>query len=330
MLLGLVLAVGAYAGLTPAAVGPGYGDVQPTLEVAAVAGPRLHRNGTDLIITGSVSGLFQTVGMFVGPNEGMKTDRVRPGVDVLSLTKSFDEVRTRIAALANSPNPGVAPVPAATQLADSTVPVTPTAVSAKIALAAVDPSVISAVAANTPALNAIDAAAAPPAMPAAPFPATLSTQLAYAREDAPVTQFPGYPVSKYDTAALNCLAQAVYFEARGESYRGQVAVAQVVMNRVAHPLYPKSICGVVFQDSTHRDGCQFSFACDGRPETINEPQPWKQAQEIAQKVASGELYLPEVANATHYHATYVYPDWAPQLKRVAKIGMHIFYKFRNA
>ena len=206
------------------------------------------------------------------------------------------------------------------------VPVTPAAVSAKIALAAVDPSAAAAAPPDSAALNAIDASAAPDV----PVPGTLSKQLAYAREDAPLTTFPTYPVSdKYSSKDLNCLAQAIYFEARSESYRGQVAVAQVVMNRLAHPLYPKTICNVVFQDAGHRNACQFSFACDGIPEVINEPGPWKQAQDIAQKVADGELYLPEVANATHYHATYVYPDWAPRLKRVTKIGMHIFYKFKN-
>ena len=126
------------------------------------------------------------------------------------------------------------------------------------------------------------------------------------------------------------MATAIYFEARGESYRGQVAVGQVVMNRLAHPIYPKTICGVVFQNEQMRNACQFSFACDGIPETVTEPQAWAQAESIAKGVISGSLYLPEVENATHYHATYVYPDWAPQLKRVTKIGNHIFYKFKNA
>ena len=324
---GIVLAVISYIGLTSGAQGPGHGDVRPA--IAAAPGATLHFVGTDPIITGSVGHLFEAVGTFVGPNEAMKGDRLRPGVDVLSLTKSFDAERTRIAALQNSDNKGALPVAAATQVADSTVPVSPTAVSAKIALAAVDPSLAAGSAPPTAALNAIDSAV--PGLPAPPVPGTLSKQLAYAREDAPLTTFPKYQVSDtYSAKDLNCLSQAIYFEARGESYRGQVAVAQVVMNRLAHPLYPKTICNVVFQDAGHRDACQFSFACDGIPEVINEPGPWKQAQEIAGKVASGELYLTEVGAATHYHATYVYPDWAPQLKRVTKIGMHIFYKFRGA
>jgi spore germination cell wall hydrolase CwlJ-like protein len=108
-----------------------------------------------------------------------------------------------------------------------------------------------------------------------------------------------------------------------------VAVAQVVMNRVAHRLYPDTICGVVFQNQQKRNACQFSFACDGRPETVNDQKSWKQAEEIALGVTSGALYLPEVANSTHYHATYVYPYWAPKLKKMAKIGLHVFYRFKH-
>jgi len=325
---GFALAVLSYVGLTEGALGPGQKHALSVVAKSAEAPQAtLSFKGVDPIITGSVSHLFEAEGTFVGPNEAMKQDRLRPDVDVLAMTKSFDEARTRIASLTQSNNPTAAPIPATTVVADSVKPVSPTAVSAKIAIAAVDPSAVASPAPDTAAVNAIDSAAAP----AAPLPATLSKQLAYAREDAPITQFPNYPVSdKYSARDMNCLAQAVYFEARGEAYRGQVAVAQVVMNRLAHPLYPKTICNVVFQDADHRNACQFSFACDGIPETINEPGPWKQAEEIAQKVASGELYLPEVGDATHYHAVYVYPDWAPRLKRVTKIGMHIFYKFRNA
>jgi len=325
---GATLAILSYVGLTEGALGPGQQHaLSVVVKTAEAPAATISFNGVDPIITGSVSHLFEAVGTFVGPNEAMKQDRLRPDVDVLAMTKSFNEARTKIASLTQSNNPTAAPVPATTVVADSVKPVSPTAVSAKIAIAAVDPSVVASPAPDTAAINAIDSAAAP----AVPLPATLSKQLAYAREDAPITTFPNYPVSdKYSAADMNCLSQAIYFEARSESYRGQAAVAQVVMNRLAHPLYPKTICNVVFQDAGHRNACQFSFACDGIPEVINEPGPWKQAKEIAEKVASGELYLPEVGNATHYHAVYVYPDWAPRLKRVTKIGMHIFYKFRNA
>jgi spore germination cell wall hydrolase CwlJ-like protein len=103
----------------------------------------------------------------------------------------------------------------------------------------------------------------------------------------------------------------------------------VVMNRVAHPLYPDTICGVVFQNQSKRNACQFSFACDGIPERVTEQKPWVQAQEIAKGVVDGSLYLSEVGYATHYHATYVYPHWAPRMKKVTKIGLHVFYQFKR-
>jgi spore germination cell wall hydrolase CwlJ-like protein len=324
-----VFAVLGYIGLTGTALGPAAGPI-----ILPVAPPppaaSLHFPDGAPIIVGSVAGLFETVGTFVGPNDAMKQDRLMPSVDVLSMTRSFAAERQRIAQLDSGAAKGVAPVPAASVVADAAVPATPlpAAGPARIAVASVDPSVIPAPA-DTAALDAIDSAAG--TGPGAPMPGTLPQKLAYARDDAPATTFPNYQTSdKYSAKQLNCLAQAVYFEARGESYRGQVAVAQVVMNRLAYPLYPKTICGVVFQDSSHRNACQFSFACDGIPEVINEPEAWKQAEDIAQKVTDGELYLPEVGNATHYHASYVYPDWAPEMKRVTRIGQHIFYKFRKA
>jgi spore germination cell wall hydrolase CwlJ-like protein len=170
-------------------------------------------------------------------------------------------------------------------------------------------------------------------MPPAIMPVRAPADLAYARETTPATAFDllvdkkGKPVAEKE---FWCMATAIYFEARGETYRGQVAVGQVVMNRLAHKIYPKTICNVVFQNQHMRNACQFSFACDGIPETITEPKAWAQAEEIAKGVINGTLYLTEVGAATHYHATYVYPDWAPRLKKTAKIGHHIFYKFKRA
>lgn len=169
--------------------------------------------------------------------------------------------------------------------------------------------------------------------PSLPYPVTVPSKLAYARDNAPSLK--DYkPVMTQASMDANkkqhwCLATAIYFEARGESYRGQVAVAQVVRNRVKHKAYPNSICSVVFQNQSWKNRCQFSFACDGIPERVNEKTAWKQAEEIATKVINGDIYLPEVANATHYHANYVWPKWAPKLKKLTKIGVHIFYRFRS-
>lgn len=132
------------------------------------------------------------------------------------------------------------------------------------------------------------------------------------------------------TRAQICLATAVYFEARGESEKGQIAVAQVVINRVRSPYYPKNVCDVVYQGASERrwGGCQFSFACDRIKDRITEDGPWKAALSIAQKVMDAELWLPEVGNATHYHATYVRPYWVRDMREMDRIGRHIFYRVK--
>ncbi|WP_296595474.1 cell wall hydrolase [Phenylobacterium sp.] len=126
-------------------------------------------------------------------------------------------------------------------------------------------------------------------------------------------------------ADLECLTEAVYYEARGESARGQAAVAQVVMNRVKHPAFPKSVCAVVFQGAG-RSGCQFSFACDGSMKRRRETLAWNRARDVAARALSGAL-RGEIGSATHFHTTAVSPAWAPQMLRVANVGTHVFYRF---
>lgn len=127
-------------------------------------------------------------------------------------------------------------------------------------------------------------------------------------------------------AEENCLARAVYFEARSESEIGQMAVAKVILNRVKAPSYPKSICGVVYQGSNRRNSCQFSFACDGLPDDVRQPAAWAQAKSVAQRAVAGDTQLGRGMNtATSYHADYVTPRWARSLRKVVKIGRHIFY-----
>lgn len=125
-----------------------------------------------------------------------------------------------------------------------------------------------------------------------------------------------------------CLAEAIYFEARGESEQGQAAVAQVVLNRVASGLYPATICGVVYQNRHRFRACQFSFACDGRSLRVSEPSAWRTAVRIAGEVTNGRIYVSDVGSSTHYHADYVLPRWAGRLERMDVIGHHIFYKLR--
>ena len=128
--------------------------------------------------------------------------------------------------------------------------------------------------------------------------------------------------------AEKCLADAVYFESRGEVKRGQIAVAQVVMNRVFSGFYPNTVCGVVYQNAHRRNACQFTFACDGIPDVVNEPDMWKQAQEIARDMLDGKLWLPEIGYSTHYHAYWVHPSWVNEMRRLHKIGVHSFYRPR--
>ncbi len=126
----------------------------------------------------------------------------------------------------------------------------------------------------------------------------------------------------------HCLATAVYFEARSESKLGQEAVAQVILNRVKDPRYPDSVCGVVFQNQNWHNRCQFSFACDGKPEKIQDTGSWTMALAIADNQLLGYSALPEIGSATHYHATYVNPRWSHYLKRVERIGRHVFYSLK--
>jgi hypothetical protein len=106
------------------------------------------------------------------------------------------------------------------------------------------------------------------------------------------------------SASEICLAEAIYFEARGEAVRGQMAVAQVVLNRVFSGKYPNTVCGVVYQNAHRRLHCQFTFACDGIPDIVREPDMWERAQTIAAEMLDGKLWLPEVGKATHYHASW--------------------------
>lgn len=126
--------------------------------------------------------------------------------------------------------------------------------------------------------------------------------------------------------SLECLAGAIYYEAATESTDGQRAVAQVVMNRVRHMAFPKTICGVVFQGSERSTGCQFSFTCDGSLARSANAQGWRRAWEVADQALSGVVFAP-VGLGTHYHANYVVPYWASSLAKNAVIGTHIFYRW---
>jgi hypothetical protein len=136
------------------------------------------------------------------------------------------------------------------------------------------------------------------------------------------------PSSVYAQKQQKCLAEGIYFEARGEPESGQAGVAQVILNRVRNPAYPDTICGVVYQNEKRRHKCQFSFACDGRAEIVRSQRAWKTAERIASDVTDGKIWLAEVGDSTHYHANYVRPRWGRRMIKVDKIGAHIFYRTR--
>lgn len=123
----------------------------------------------------------------------------------------------------------------------------------------------------------------------------------------------------------SCLAKAIYFEARGESVKGEFAVAEVVANRVDSPNFPNNYCSVVNQGTGHLNACQFSFACDGVPDTIHEPAAYEKAGKIAKLIING---APRALTdgATYFHTVWVHPPWSNRFRETAEIGAHIFYR----
>lgn len=125
-----------------------------------------------------------------------------------------------------------------------------------------------------------------------------------------------------------CMSEAIYYEARGETHRGQVAVAEVIMNRVRSKHYPNSVCGVVYQGSHRATGCQFTFTCDGSLGHRPRGRAWERAQHVATQVMEG-FTRPITQRATHYHTTAVDPVWSAGLVQTTQVGVHVFYRFPN-
>ncbi len=166
-----------------------------------------------------------------------------------------------------------------------------------------------------------------PSVDAGPGGETLAGKGNTSRFESPAVRLglAGKPRAK----AEKCIADAVYFEARGEQLRGQMAVAQVVMNRVFSGRYPDNVCGVVYQNANRHLACQFTFACEGKDlSRIDEPDMWEQAKRIAKDVLDGKFWLSEVGHATHYHAYWVRPSWVNEMAKLYKLGVHTFYRPR--
>ena len=134
--------------------------------------------------------------------------------------------------------------------------------------------------------------------------------------------------AQLSASALDCMTAAIYYEAGYEPITGQRAVAQVILNRVRHPAFPDTVCGVVFQGSDRSTGCQFTFTCDGALARRPAPGPWLRARAIASAALAGFVET-SVGHATHYHASYVLPAWAPHLTKLTTIGSHIFYQWKG-
>jgi len=126
--------------------------------------------------------------------------------------------------------------------------------------------------------------------------------------------------------STDCLAAAAYYEAGAEGDDGMRAVAQVVINRLRHPAFPKTICGVVFQGAERATGCQFTFTCDGSLARVPSVSGWKRAREIAGEALAGKVYKP-VGHATHYHTNWVVPYWSASLDKVTGVGTHLFFRW---
>jgi spore germination cell wall hydrolase CwlJ-like protein len=125
--------------------------------------------------------------------------------------------------------------------------------------------------------------------------------------------------------ATDCMAQAVYYEANSEPFAGQLAVAQVILNRLRHPRFPKTVCGVIHQGSERTTGCQFTFACDGSLARKPDPAGLQRARTVAQAALHGAVSA-QAGQATHYHTIWIVPVWAAELRKVAIVSHHVFYR----
>lgn len=179
-----------------------------------------------------------------------------------------------------------------------------------------------------------EAHAAPPAPPPMTYQQVAPQQALKINADIPLSNGPNPAAAPFlfkgsgtaRTQALDCLASAVYYEAGNQDSDGERAVAQVVLNRVRHPAFPNSVCGVVYQGSTRATGCQFTFTCDGSLARAPDAEGWRRAYKVAEEALSGAVYAP-VGWATHYHADYVVPTWASSMAKDAIVGAHIFYRW---
>lgn len=153
----------------------------------------------------------------------------------------------------------------------------------------------------------------------------------FMRDASLTNEFLTYDRGVFDVAAsqngeLQCLAEAIYYEARSETRSGQKAVAEVVLNRVSSKHYPDTVCGVVYEGSERRTGCQFSFTCDGSMDKAPRGKSWQRSLDVAELVMVGGV-KPMTNRATHYHTTAIKPKWSHTMRMTKRVGSHVFYRF---
>ncbi|MCA1196365.1 cell wall hydrolase [Sphingomonas sp. R647] len=182
----------------------------------------------------------------------------------------------------------------------------------------------------SPAPPRIEAPFAPGAMRTLSRDAAIALNAATVAGDVPVPSAASFVLKSPEPTdyqrSLDCLTQAIHYEAGSEGVDGGRAVAQVILNRVRHPAYPDTVCGVIYEGAKRATGCQFTFACDGSLARIPSPRAWQRARAIAVSALAGDVYE-TVGWSTHYHANYVVPYWAASLRKTATVGAHIFYRW---
>ncbi|MEJ0012270.1 MAG: cell wall hydrolase [Bauldia sp.] len=273
------------------------------------------------------SGFISTASLFAPAAGGateMRTAFLLPEANVATAAVAVTAKRAVFAAAA-VPTPVARPKPVTASVAAAAIVAPPVPKPAVVAATLAPPPVLLAYA-GPDASDAIEK----------PFEAVMGDKVKNALLDPTIDAAHAWvndpiPVNARAASEVKCLATAIYFEARGEAEKGQIAVAQVVLNRLKNPAYPKTICDVVYQNKNKRNRCQFSFACDGIADRIADKQSWISSQQLARRVINDDrnLYLADVGASTHYHATYVKPRWAQGMKKMQKIGRHVFYKTKN-
>jgi hypothetical protein len=279
-----------------------------TLSVLDLMNVRSPQNAPELthVHRGAIVNLPSTIRKSIGDVAFASTRLSAAG----AIPAADPDIAIQVAVAASARPPATLAIAQKTIVSESAAP--SETLPATVALASLDPGIVMPPRIETPAISLPPLIAVlPPPAPGVPPPSPAQRLHLEGKERA---------------KAERCLAQAVHFEARNQPYKGQVAVAQVVINRVFSSFYPDDVCEVIYQNADRHLACQFTFACDGKSEAITERGAWARARRIARQTLDGRLYVPAVGTATHYHAVYVHPYWTREMHKLVREGMHNFYR----